>query len=298
MQDTELSSIKLREAVEAKLEKKLETNKDFEKLSNCLLEEGYDRISPTTLKRIWGYLSEDVTPRRHTLNQLSRFAGYADYDAFCSSVQSEGVPPHTQRIETEGNIRNKSTHKGQVIFLAFIAAGVIGLLYILSRSSTAVSPTDNPRVLHKGQTFATYDDFLPLFGITATESRHFQFIPGDEEIVVWSPQYHNPNYHNDGNPDSLMPTITEYWTPTNYDELTETVKETVRQRQKETYYNYLGKKQVRIVFMKDLFDSTFVFLGIYRFSPQLSDTTKMVWIRAADQCNLDNIPFVKNYGYY
>ena len=93
MQDTELSSIKLREAVEAKLEKKLETNKDFEKLSNCLLEEGYDRISPTTLKRIWGYLSEDVTPRRHTLNQLSRFAGYADYDAFCSSVQSECVPP-------------------------------------------------------------------------------------------------------------------------------------------------------------------------------------------------------------
>ena len=55
---------------------------------------------------------------------------------------------------------------------------------------------------------------------------------------------------------------------------------------------------MRVVFMKDLFDSTFVFLGIYRFDPLLSDTTKMVWIRAADQCDLDNISFLKNYDNY
>ena len=50
--------------------------------------------------------------------------------------------------------------------------------------------------------------------------------------------------------------------------------------------------------MKDLIDTTFVFLGVYRTDLLLSDTTKIVWVRAADQCDLDNIPFVKNYGNY
>ena len=140
---------------------------------------------------------------------------------------------------------------------------------------------------------------MPLFGITATESRHYQFVPGQEDIVVWSPKYHNPIYHNDGNPDSLMPTITEYWTPVTEDgEDTEELKEMIRQRQREAYYNFIAKNQVRIVFMKDLIDTTFVFLGVYRTDLLLSDTTKIVWVRAADQCDLDNIPFVKNYGNY
>ena len=72
----------------------------------------------------------------------------------------------------------------------------------------------------------------------------------------------------------------------------------IRQRQREAYYNFIAKKQVRIVFMKDLIDTTFVFLGVYRTDLLLSDTTKIVWVRAADQCDLDNIPFVKNYGNY
>ena len=60
---------KLREAIEAKIGKKPETNKDFEFLSNCINDELHYRVSTTTLKRIWGYLSEEVVPRQYTLNQ-------------------------------------------------------------------------------------------------------------------------------------------------------------------------------------------------------------------------------------
>ena len=295
----------LREAIEAKMGKKLETNKDFDNLSNSIHDELHERISSTTLKRIWGYISEPVTPRLYTLNQLARFVGYADWESFSASQGENGNATTPTSPETTDSIDSsvtKNSISGKSLIaalLALIAVIAVVLLLLLPHSSSDSPSAVNPRILEKGQVFATYDDFLPLFGITVTESRHYQFVPGEEDIVVWSPQYHNPIYHNDGNPDSLMPTITEYWTPVEYDgKNAEELKELVHQRQKEAYYNFIGKNQIRIVFMKDLFDTTFVFLGVYRHDLHLSDTTKMVWIRAADQCDLDNIPFVKNYGNY
>ena len=295
---------KLREAIEAKIGKKPETNKDFEFLSNCIHDELHYRVSTTTLKRIWGYLSEEVVPRQDTLNQLARFVGYTDWLAFCTSHGGSEITTHPASPETtlppeSSNTKSRLSSKSLLILAALVAVAAVALLLLLPHSSTGTNIEDDPRILNKGQVFATYDDFLPLFGITATESRHYQFVPGQEDIVVWSPQYHNPIYHNDGNPDSLMPTITEYWTPVTEDgEDTEELKEMIRQRQREAYYNFIAKNQVRIVFMKDLIDTTFVFLGVYRTDLLLSDTTKIVWVRAADQCDLDNIPFVKNYGNY
>ena len=295
---------KLREAIEAKIGKKPETNKDFEFLSNCIHDELHYRVSTTTLKRIWGYLSEEVVPRQYTLNQLARFVGYTDWLAFCTSHGGSEITTHPASPETtlppeSSNTKSRLSSKSLLILAALVAVAAVALLLLLPHSSTGTNIEDDPRILNKGQVFATYDDFLPLFGITATESRHYQFVPGQEDIVVWSPQYHNPIYHNDGNPDSLMPTITEYWTPVTEDgEDTEELKEMIRQRQREAYYNFIAKNQVRIVFMKDLIDTTFVFLGVYRTDLLLSDTTKIVWVRAADQCDLDNIPFVKNYGNY
>ena len=179
--------------------------------------------------------------------------------------------------------------------LLLLALAAVALLFFLLRLTTDNS-ADNDRVLKKGQVFASYDDFLPLFGIDATESRHYQFVPGEEHIIVWSPQYHNPYYHNDGNPDSLMPTITEYLTLENKaGESAEAMKEKMHQLGKNAYSTALEKNDVRIVFMKDLVDTTFVFLGVYRFSIVLSDTNKVVWIRATDECDLDNISFLKNY---
>lgn len=172
--------------------------------------------------------------------------------------------------------------------------GLAILLFLFLRPAANHFSADD-RILKKGQVFATYEDFLPLFGIDATESQHYQYVPGEEHIVVWSPQYHNPYYHNDGNPDSLMPTITEYYTPKYEGRDFVDMKETIRQKQKESYSTMAEKNDMRIVFMKDLVDTSFVFLGAYRFSLELSDTTKIVWIRATDECDLDNISFLNNY---
>ena len=310
MEAQEQAIKQLRRAVERTLGRKMQTNKDFDCLADSIYEKTHAKISTTTLKRLWGYLSEGVTPRRYTLDQLAHFVGYDDFDAFCASLETDKAPesnpdtapsPLSTEEEPEAGLTGKgprpglsSSLRGRVGMGLLAGVGLAILLFLFLRPAANHSSADD-RILKKGQVFATYDDFLPLFGIDATESQHYQYVPGEEHIVVWSPQYHNPYYHNDGNPDSLMPTITEYYTPKYEGRDFVDMKETIRQKQKESYSTMAEKNDIRIVFMKDLVDTSFVFLGAYRFSLELSDTTKIVWIRATDECDLDNISFLNNY---
>ena len=50
------------------------------------------QISPTTLKRIWGYLDEPVAPRLSTLNFLAQFLGYSNLISFCESTNGQLEP--------------------------------------------------------------------------------------------------------------------------------------------------------------------------------------------------------------
>lgn len=315
MEGLEQAIEQLRLAVERKAGRKMQTNKDFDCLSDSVYDQTHAKISTTTLKRIWGYLSEGVTPRRYTLDQLARFIGYDDFDAFSASLETDkapesdnsnvgtGVTPRPQEDTTTEEAPSKTPLRegeGPKVGLLWKKAGVglllaivATLLFFLLRPTTNTS-ADNDRILKKGQVFASYDDFLPLFGIDATESRHYQFVPDEEHIVVWSPEYHNPYYHNDGNPDSLMPTITEYYHPEDWPTDSASMAQLAAMH-KQGFLTAIKENQVRLCFMKNLVDSNFVFLGVYRVSLTLSDTTKIVWIRATDECDLDNISFLNNY---
>lgn len=87
----------LRRAVERALGRRMQTNKDFDSLADCIYEKTHVKISTTTLKRIWGYLSEGVTPRRYTLDQLAHFIDYADFDAFSASLENGNSPKPSPR---------------------------------------------------------------------------------------------------------------------------------------------------------------------------------------------------------
>jgi len=78
---------RLKQEVERVLGHQLREARDFEYLSECMLKCGsHERLSPTTLKRLWGYLkNEQVQTRPHTLDVLARFVGYKDYDDFCKN---------------------------------------------------------------------------------------------------------------------------------------------------------------------------------------------------------------------
>ena len=75
----------LRTDIETALKKKLQTPKDFEFLRERIYARLHILVSRTTLMRLWGYVDEDVKPRKATLDILSHFLGYEDWDAYCQN---------------------------------------------------------------------------------------------------------------------------------------------------------------------------------------------------------------------
>ena len=77
----------LKRDVERVVGHELRQARDFEELSECILKGTRERLSPTTLKRLWGYLKrEEVQTRPHTLDVLARFVGFKSYADFCENV--------------------------------------------------------------------------------------------------------------------------------------------------------------------------------------------------------------------
>ncbi len=85
----------------------IRTPQDFEFLRRCIYEKTRETLGLSTLERVLGYVRQDVKPSRMTLNILSRYVGYRDYEHFCNSSedassQSNVVVHDALRAETLG----------------------------------------------------------------------------------------------------------------------------------------------------------------------------------------------------
>jgi len=78
----------LRKQIEEVYKCNFSSPRDFGWLSKQLNLMG-DGISATTLKRLWGYLPNNIRPRVATLNTLSRFLGYQNFSHYLASFTSE-----------------------------------------------------------------------------------------------------------------------------------------------------------------------------------------------------------------
>lgn len=270
----------LREAVETAASCKMHTPKDFDFLSQLLLERQGQRVSASTLKRIWGYVNSESMPRRSTLDVLAQFVGCKDWDDFCNDSTPEPSPsptkkrPELLRLGLQG-----------AVALIFIVAAFLVLPRLFSGNSGS-----SAYILHSGQTFATNDAYLQLFGINDSANPWSQPLPHHTGIIVWGPEYQHPNWHNEGNADSLMPTITEFWQPADTSEASLKVMVT---RNADNYLRATSFRELRITFMKGLADTTYTFLGIYRLDLNESDSTRLVWQRVATECDLSNLNYLE-----
>ena len=278
----------LRKKVEETFGQEIKMPKDFDNLSQRINDDTKTYISATTLKRMWGYLSEPVTPRKATLNALAQYVGFKDWDAF--TLGEVGLP------NEEPSASKRKMSRVWVTALLVILACVIGLLLLrncrMSHQLTSMTDsletvTADKYVIRLGQTFSTYDEYLHLFGITPDDRPWAQPLPGHPEICIWGPEFHNAHWHNDGNPDSLMPTITEYWHVEGAD------PETVRLRNIDHYTYLRYRKELRVTFMKGLRDSTFTFLGLYVMDREQCDTNRIVWQRIAEECDLTHLDYLE-----
>lgn len=86
MQKTSPEILELRKHIEDDVKRKMKTPADFIFLSGAIWERTHETMSPTTLKRLWGYIDGADTTRNCTLNILSKFLGFNDWDDFLTNI--------------------------------------------------------------------------------------------------------------------------------------------------------------------------------------------------------------------
>ena len=298
----------LRQAIEAAVGRKMKSPRDFNFLAKAILERNHQSVSTSTLKRFWGYLPQYATIRSSTLDLLTQFLDYKDWDDFLQSRESKQPLPDTDAVEdvqsplSDGEAPSpKARYRwGMVAWLALLLLGGAVLLWsgVFKESENGLPVSEVHYVLKRGQIFETSSDYLRLFGITTTEQYWDQPVPHHEGIVIWGPEYHHPQWHNEGQRESLMPTITEWWSPADSPQSASPASEAELQmlsaeKNEHLYFTVIRTNELRITFMKNLIDTGFVFLGVYRADLRKSDTTHVVWERVADECDLSNLEYLQ-----
>lgn len=302
--------LQLRDAIEQQTGRYPSTPKDFDCLAADIYEQLHESVSASTLKRVWGYVDSDSTPRITTLNVLAKFIGYSNWHDFCNSKDEEGegmedgaiadAMQETDSVEEERKVsvnrgnddkRYESPRRRGI----WVLGAVVVVLLLLWGGLKLYQPSHEGSglVLESGQVFGQPEDYLPLFGITPSDHSWDELLPHHHGIVVWSPWYLHPNWHNEGNPDSLFPTITEYWTPAG-EEIDSVPQSVVRQRNENLFFTVTRTNELRITFMRGIADNdSATFLGIYRLDRNLSDSTHLVWRRIATQCDLRCLEYLE-----
>lgn len=82
-------------AVEQKMQMPMSCPRDFVVLSRSIARDVGDTLSSTTLKRIWGYLSDGTRPQWSSLSVLARYVGFSSWAQFHHFYHSKITPPVT-----------------------------------------------------------------------------------------------------------------------------------------------------------------------------------------------------------
>lgn len=310
MNKTSSRILQLRDAIEKKTRRYPATPKDFDCLAADIYEQLHESVSASTLKRVWGYVDSDSTPRITTLNVLAKFIGYSNWHDFCNSMDDEGrgmkdgatagtmqevdsAKEEREVLGSDESDKEKSTHHKGRWMIGLVTSAIVLLLLLGGLKLWQPSHEQSGLVLEAGQVFGQPEDYLPLFGITPSDHSWDELLPHHQGIVVWSPWYRHPNWHNEGNPDSLFPTITEYWTPTE-EEVDSVPQSLVRQRNENLFFTVTRTNELRITFMRGIaVGDSATFLGVYRLDRNQSDSTHLVWQRIATQCDLRCLEYLE-----
>lgn len=113
----------------------------------------------------------------------------------------------------------------------------------------------------------------------------YKKLKGMDQIIVWSPTYHHPIWHNDGDSTRLMPTIDEYIDRSQASNETE---KSVLNQASNPKLN-LPVRQLRITFMQGLSPQGFTFLGVYAQDAEKTTDEHAIWVRVASEVDLSNL---------
>ena len=291
--------------IEQTIGRRVKTPKDFTFLASCIFDKMGETLSTSTLKRVWGYLPGYATIRPSTLDLLARFVGYTDWDQFVEQQQNK-TPDSTTPSDSTPSTDSPPSPDGlwQTVFPSASSSRpalliVTALLVLVATAALLLWHWREPAApfasatryeLRTGEVFPTNVTYLSLFGIEPGSSWWDEPLPHHNGVYIWGPEYQNPQWHNEGQRDSLMPTITEYYTPAEGLNPSDSIA-TVLANEKNRNRLFFAQRydELRITFMKNLTDTGYVFLGVYRIDRNASDSTHLVWQRVADELDLRHL---------
>lgn len=88
MNSESIEITELRKIIEESAGRVMHTPSDFDFLGGAIQEKTKEYLSPTTLKRTWGYLSGVANIRYSTLDILARYAGFKGWDNYLAERKS------------------------------------------------------------------------------------------------------------------------------------------------------------------------------------------------------------------
>ena len=141
----------LRMDIEQEVKRKIRTPYDFEFLAGVIWERLHENISPTTLKRLWGYIDGADTTRRTTLCLLAQFLGFADWEAYQASLAAR-TDIESSAFEGEG-VRINDLQPGDRVEVTWLPNRRCVFRYE-GEAHFMVEEAENAK-LHAGDTFDT-----------------------------------------------------------------------------------------------------------------------------------------------
>jgi len=107
----------LKAAVVETFGRTLDAPTDFDVLSSEIQNKTGEAISPSTLKRLYGYIKPATVPRPSTLSTLARYAGFSGWSDFCDRC----IEPIASEKRNKRNVLLYATLSGiGICVLAFI----------------------------------------------------------------------------------------------------------------------------------------------------------------------------------
>ncbi len=141
----------LKSLVEQKFEKILSTTTDFEEFSYYLEKEVGCRVSASTLKRLYGYVSDEHKPRMVTLDALAKYIGHKNYMAFCQWLKTS--TKYNSSFFKANQLVSSDLAEGAQIAIGWSPNRVLQLRY-LGNSTYEIEASENSK-LKQGDRFVT-----------------------------------------------------------------------------------------------------------------------------------------------
>ena len=169
--------------VEKKYGRKLNSPAAFESLSILIEKETGELLSAATIKRLYGYVRMKPIPRQSTLDILSRYLGFRDFEHFRMEIQNN--PAYNSSFISTSIISSEDLQPGDMIIAGWSPNRVIELKYIGENLFEVVS-NENSR-LEVGDRFKMVNFMLnyPLYiaDVIRNGSSHLSYIAGSKEGI-------------------------------------------------------------------------------------------------------------------